>query len=106
VPLACVAGKRLALEIPPPAPHRGRVADFACPARKLAVELDGVQHVERHKADAARSAEIEAQEYRTIRFWNNDVSEMLGGVLQRIRASLEFPPPHPGPLRPRGRRGS
>jgi very-short-patch-repair endonuclease len=83
-----------------------RIADFACPARKLAIELDGGQHAEQHEVDAARSAEIAAHGYRVIRFWNNDVSEKLDGVLQRIRAALESPPPHPDPLRPRGRRGS
>ncbi len=83
-----------------------RVADFACPARKLVVELDGGQHAERREADAARSAEMEAHGYRVIRFWNNDVSENLEGVLQSIRAALESPPPHPDPLRPQGRRGS
>ena len=82
------------------------IADFACPARKLVIELDGGQHAQQHAADAARSAVIEAHGYRVIRFWNNDVSENLDGVLQRIRAALESPPPHPDPLRPRGRRGS
>ena len=82
-----------------------RVADFACPERKLMIELDGSQHAHQEKADAARSAEIAAHGYRVIRFWNNEVIENLDGVLERLRQVLAFPPPHPGPLRPEGRRG-
>src|SRR5260370_35684976 len=33
-----------------------RIADFACPARKLVIELDGGQHAERMEADAQRRA--------------------------------------------------
>jgi very-short-patch-repair endonuclease len=65
-----------------------RVADFACPARKLAIELDGGQHADRMDADAARSAELARYGYRVIRFWNNDVIENLEGVLDKIRQVL------------------
>jgi len=34
------------------------VVDFACPERKLAIELDGGQHALREAADEARSAEL------------------------------------------------
>ncbi|MGH7102037.1 MAG: endonuclease domain-containing protein [Acetobacteraceae bacterium] len=73
-------------------PIGGRIADLACPARKLAIELDGGQHDQQRAADAPRSATIEAHGYRVIRFWNNDVMENLDGVLQSIRAALEDPP--------------
>jgi very-short-patch-repair endonuclease len=32
-------------------PIGGQIADFACPARKLVIELDGSQHSERGEAD-------------------------------------------------------
>ncbi|MGO8914720.1 MAG: endonuclease domain-containing protein, partial [Stellaceae bacterium] len=70
-----------------------RIADFACPARKLVIELDGGQHAERQDADDRRNAELAAHGYRVIRFWNNEVLESLEGVLETIRRDLEAPPP-------------
>jgi very-short-patch-repair endonuclease len=72
-----------------------RVVDFACPARKLAIELDGSQHGERLEADAARSAELGEFGYRVIRFWNNEVVENLDGVVQAILMALEEAPTSP-----------
>jgi len=34
------------------------IADFACPAAKLAVELDGGQHAQQSNADEERSAKL------------------------------------------------
>lgn len=78
-------------------PIGGRITDFACPARKLAIGLDGGQHGQQRAADALRSAAIEAHGYRVIRFWNNEVMENLEGVLHTIRAALEKPPPQSSP---------
>ena len=72
-----------------------RIADFACPSRKLVIELDGSQHAERTDADDRRAAEIARYGYRIIRFWNSDVLENLEGVLETIRHALEAPPPLP-----------
>ena len=47
------------------------VADFAIPACKLAIELDGGQHAEAVKADAVRTEVMAAHGYRVIRFWNH-----------------------------------
>jgi very-short-patch-repair endonuclease len=82
-----------------------RIADFACPAAKLAIELDGSQHIAGAAADARRDDELADHGYRVIRFWNNDIIQNLEGVLMAIQRELEQPPPHPGPLRPQGRRG-
>ena len=40
---------------------------------------------------AARTRFIEAQGYRTLRFWNNDVTSNLDGVLAHIAANLPLP---------------
>ena len=78
------------------------VVDFACPRRKLAIELDGGHHALQCDADKLRSTELAERGYRVIRFWNNEVLKDLDGVLERIRSTLENPPPHPDPLRPHG----
>ena len=80
-----------------------RVVDFACPAAKLAIELDGGQHAVREAEDAERTAELAQFGYRVIRFWNNQVNENIDGVVwQILRALDQCPPPHPDPLRPLG----
>src|SRR5581483_4325250 len=81
------------------------IVDFACPERKLAIELDGGHHNEQKEADALRAVEIAHYRYRMLRFWNNEVNENIEGVLSSIAEALTQPPPHPNPLRPRGRRG-
>jgi len=65
------------------------VVDFACPTRKLVIELDGGQHVAQHQIDAVRTAELARRGYRVIRFWNGDVVNNLGGVVLSIRRELE-----------------
>jgi very-short-patch-repair endonuclease len=80
-----------------PAEHRFRrqhpigrfVVDFACPARKLAIELDGGQHALLETEDAVRTSELAHGGYRVVRFWNNDVIDNLSGVLEIIRRELE-----------------
>lgn len=66
------------------------VADFACRSAKLIVELDGGQHARATARDAARTAAIEAHGYLVIRFWNNDVTENIDGVLETILAELRL----------------
>ncbi len=88
-------------------PIGGRIADFACPAHKLVVELDGGQHADRQEADDARSAELAQYGYRVIRFWNTEVVDNLEGVIQAIRGALETntAPPLPTLSAPRGGEG-
>jgi len=74
-----------------------RVVDFACPERKLAIELDGGQHAFREEADERRSDELARHDYRVIRFWNNDMLDNPDGVLETILGALESDPP---PLAP------
>lgn len=64
------------------------IADFVCIERKLIVEVDGGQHAEQLDYDAARTAWLEAQGYRVLRFWNNEVLQNIEGVVTVIRAAL------------------
>src|SRR5947209_15669660 len=66
------------------------IVDFACPALKLAIELDGGQHANQEEADTERTAELTRRGYRVIRFWNNEVIENLPGVLQALQRELEL----------------
>ena len=74
------------------------IVDFCCPEAWLAIELDGGQHALRRDADARRTEFLVAQGYRVLRFWNNEVSDNLQGVLYRIRETLSRCHPHPDPL--------
>ena len=73
-------------------------ADFACLEAKLIVEVDGGQHVEAAAYDAERSRFMEAQGYRVLRFWNNEVLTQTDSVLERVWEALESGSPHPSPL--------
>jgi len=62
------------------------IADFVCHAARLVIELDGGQHFsdQAERADAARSAVIEARGFRVLRFSNHDVTTNRAGVLETI----------------------
>ncbi len=62
----------------------GYIADFACIGARLVVELDGGQHTETVRADAERTAKIEAAGYIVLRFWNDDVIANVDTVLDEI----------------------
>jgi very-short-patch-repair endonuclease len=64
------------------------IADFVCRDRKLVIEVDGGQHSE-NLGDRHRDASLNADGYRVLRFWNNDVLTDLDGVLTVILATLE-----------------
>jgi very-short-patch-repair endonuclease len=70
------------------------IADFACTERRLVVELDGGQHVQRKVQDTARSRWLGEKGYRVLRFWNNDVLTNIDAVVHAV-ASATLPPPSP-----------
>lgn len=74
-------------------PLRALVADFASHRARLVVEVDGGQHEE--GADAGRTALIEADGYRVLRFWNHDVLGNPEGVWRAIHDALLGGHPHP-----------
>jgi very-short-patch-repair endonuclease len=63
-------------------------ADFACVSKKLVVEIDGEHHafqVERH---ARRTAVMERDGWRVIRFWANEVVQNPEGIWTTIEIAL------------------
>ena len=82
------------------APIGQYIVDFACFEARLIIELDGGQHAERSKYERDRTAWLQAQGFRVLRFWNTDVLNNLDGVKEVIaEACAKEPPP------PRGGRG-
>ncbi|TIV23868.1 MAG: endonuclease domain-containing protein [Mesorhizobium sp.] len=78
-------------------PVAGYIVDFACPDKKLIVEIDGSQHAlaEVSASDAVRTAELEALGWTILRFWNDDVIRDIDNVCQHIVivAGLAAAPP-------------
>jgi adenine-specific DNA-methyltransferase len=73
-------------------------ADFACLEAKLIVDLDGGQHAEAVAYDENRTRFMQAEGYRVLRFWNNEVLTQTGAVRERILQALHEGSPHPSPL--------
>ena len=67
-------------------PVAGYIVDFACPDKKLIVEIDGSQHGDREQsdADAVRDRGLEALGWIVIGFWNDDVLRDIVGVCNHI----------------------
>jgi very-short-patch-repair endonuclease len=64
------------------------VADFYCADLRLVVEADGSQHAN-CPSDKARDAWMVRRGFTVLRFWNNDISCNLPGVLSRIAEHSE-----------------
>jgi very-short-patch-repair endonuclease len=64
------------------------VVDFLCEEARVIVEVDGGQHAERVGHDLARTEWLNAQGYRVVRFWNNDVLGNIEGVLTTLSPAL------------------
>ena len=80
-------GRRLAgLHIRRQHPIGPFVADFACTAARLVIEVDGATHMtEAERAhDASRTVFLEREGWHVIRIWNAEIYDDRDGVLRRI----------------------
>jgi very-short-patch-repair endonuclease len=70
-------------------PAGAYVLDFYSPQLRLSIELDGSQHGERDQQvrDERRSAWLRDRGVTELRFWNNDVTQNLAGVLEAIQSA-------------------
>ncbi len=71
------------------------ILDFYNEEYKIAIELDGNPHGHDNqiKKDKTRTAYLEKQDIRVIRFWNNEIFENLEGVLETILRDINDPSP-------------
>ncbi len=76
------------------------ICDFVSRGARLVIEVDGGQHAVNAERDAQRTQFIEAQGYRVIRFWNNDVLGNVEGVVAEVeRVLADRPSPNPSRTR-------
>ena len=73
------------------------IVDFACHAKRVIIEVDGGQHATQSAADAERTSVLEANGYRVLRYWNNDMLKNIEGVLGGHSPSNRRGPPPPTP---------
>jgi len=67
------------------------VADFYCPKRKIAIELDGGIHKATRKYDQARDEAIRLYGIQVIRIKNSEVLETPDLVIKRLQQVLGVP---------------
>ncbi len=70
------------------APVGPYIADFACFAPRVLVELDGSQHAEQAEQDAERTRWLESQGVVVLRYWNHQVSEDVDVIDRELYAAL------------------
>jgi very-short-patch-repair endonuclease len=81
------------------APIGSYITDFVWHDGKLVVEIDGSQHADEQQSyDERRTAWLESQGYRVMRFWNNEVLKAPRSVGEAIfAAASKNPTPNPSP---------
>jgi len=70
-------------------PIEGYIVDFCCIRKRLIVEVDGSQHADNAAYDERRTQILERQGFRVLRFWNGEVMQNIGGVVEAILAALQ-----------------
>ena len=68
------------------------IADFYCHKLKLVIEIDGGYHqtAEQKVLDATRTAAIEFQGLKVIRFTNEEVMQDIRNVLNKLKEYIEL----------------
>ena len=74
------------------------IGGYICHAARLIVEIDGGQHDHSSEVEASRTRFLEAEGYRVLRFWNNEVLDNPEGVRAAIADALHQG--SPSPIRP------
>lgn len=68
------------------------IADFICLEKRLIIEIDGGQHNQCF-SDVVRTFYLEKENFRVIRFWNNEINNNLDGCIEFLINELSTPHP-------------
>ncbi|MDH4223349.1 MAG: endonuclease domain-containing protein [candidate division Zixibacteria bacterium] len=69
------------------------VVDFVCFEKRLVIEVDGGQLMIEVVKDKERERWLKKQEFKILRFWNNEVLTNIEKVLEVIRRNCLFSSP-------------
>lgn len=73
------------------------ILDFYCVEKRIAIELDGFQHLENRDYDKERDDYLSLNDIKVLRFWNSEISANINEVLDKIKNVLNsIPPPNVG----------
>lgn len=64
------------------------VVDFYCPAKRLAIELDGGIHLKTIKYDKHRTSYLEAFNIKVLKFRNSEIDSDIESAINKIIFSL------------------
>ena len=65
------------------------IVDFICLGKRLIIEVDGGQHMDNVNYDLQRDEWLKNQNFKVLRFWNNQVLNEIDSVLEVIVKNLE-----------------
>lgn len=68
------------------------ILDFYCPQKKLAIEIDGSQHLDNKDYDRERTNYLNFLNIKVLRFWNNEINANINGVILKIVSELDSLP--------------
>ena len=76
------------------------IVDFVCLEERVIIEVDGGHHLVTVSRDARRDAYLGSLGFKVLRFWDNEVLNQIGAVLEVIGQAFrarERPPSQPSP---------
>ena len=68
------------------------IVDFICLEKRVVIEVDGGQHSNQKVYDQRRTARLQSEGLRVLRFWDHEVLTQVDGVKQAIWDTLNSAP--------------